>query len=69
MRQRDVVEHDVEPGSSSREIISDQSCDIFSLRNQLTGVELGDNTFEDFVDDRGQDSLVVIGPESSVDLR
>jgi hypothetical protein len=40
---------------------------ILSLSDQLTGVELRNDTLQDFVDDRWQYALVVVGSEFSVD--
>lgn len=39
---------------------------IFSLGDQLTGVELGDDRLQDFIHDRGQHSLIVVGSKFSV---
>jgi hypothetical protein len=38
----------------------------FTLSNKLTGIELGDDTLQDLVDNRGQHSLVIVGSEFSV---
>lgn len=50
-------------------MIADESRDILSLGDQLGGVELGNNTLENLVDDTGKDALVVVGSKSTVDLR
>jgi hypothetical protein len=50
-------------------VIADESRDILSLGDQLGGVELGNNTLENLVDDTGKDALVVVGSKSTVDLR
>lgn len=39
---------------------------VLSLGDQLTGVELRDDTLQDFIHDRRQYSLVVVGAEFSV---
>ena len=64
----DIIKHDVELGGSEREILSDQSGDVLTLGDKLGGVELGDNTLQDLVHNRWEDSLVVVGTEGSVDL-
>jgi len=37
-----------------------------SLRDQLTGIELRSDRFQDLVDNRGQDTLIVVGSKLSV---
>lgn len=64
----DIIEHDVELGGSQREVLSDKSGNILTLGNELGSVKLGDDTLQDLVDNRREDSLIVIGTESSVDL-
>ena len=60
MGDGDVFEGDVEFGCSAEEIPAYALRYGFSLRDQLCGVELGDDGFENFVADGGEDSLVVI---------
>ena len=50
-------------------MIADESRNVLSLGDQLGGVELGDDTLEDLVDDTGKDALIVVGSEGTVDLR
>jgi hypothetical protein len=50
-------------------VIADESRNVLSLGDQLGGVELGNDTLEDLVDDAGKDTLVVVGSKGTVDLR
>lgn len=68
-RQGDVVQHNVKSSGSFGEVLSNQSCYIFSLRNQLAGVELGDYTFKDLVDNGGKNTFVIVGTKGTVNLR
>ena len=63
MRDGDVFEGDVELGGAFQEIGADAGGDGFALRDQFGGVELGDNGFQDFVADGGEDALVVVEAE------
>ena len=56
----DVFESDVEFGGALEEIGADARADSFTLGDELGGIELGDNSLEDFVADRGENSLVVV---------
>ena len=60
MRDGDVFESDVELTSALEKIGADAAGDGFTLRDELCGVELRDDGFEDFVADRGEDTLVVV---------
>ena len=60
VRNGNVFEGDVELLSSAEEIGTDTVRDSFSLRDELGGVELSDDGFEDFIADGGEDTLVVI---------
>lgn len=42
---------------------------ILSLCDQLAGVELGDHTLQDFVDNGWQNAFVIVQSEFSVDSR
>ena len=64
----DIIKHDVELRSSQREVLSDKSGNILTMGDKLGSVELCDNTLQDLIDDRWENSLVVIGAESSIDL-
>ena len=56
----DILEGDVELGSTAEEILTDAVRDGFTLGNEFGGIKLGDNSLEDFVSDRGKDTLIVI---------
>ena len=65
----DVFQGDVEVGGAFEQVGADLVRDGFTLRDQFGGVELGDDGFEDFVADGGEDTLVVVlaeGLEGSV---
>jgi hypothetical protein len=66
--QRYVVEQNVEDGCSSSQVIAHQPGNIFSLGDQLAGIELSDHALQDFVDYGGKHPLIVIGSEGAVDL-
>ena len=63
MRNGDVFERNVELGGAFQEVRADAGGDGFPLRDQFGGVELGDDGFEDFVADGGEDALVVVEAE------
>lgn len=63
MRDGDVFEGDVEFRGALEQVGADAGGDRFSLRDQFGGVELGDDGFEDFVADGGEDALVVVETE------
>ena len=63
MRDGDVLEGDVKFRGALEKVGAYASGDGFSLRDQFGRVELGDDGFEDFVADRGEDALVVIEAE------
>lgn len=60
MRDTDVLEGDVELLRAAEEVGPDAVADGFTLGDEFGGVELGDDGFEDFVSDGGQDALVVV---------
>ena len=60
MRDGDVFQGDVEFGRAFEKVGAYARGDGLSLRDQFGGVELGDNGFEDFVADGGEDALVVV---------
>jgi hypothetical protein len=68
VRQRDVVEQDIEPCGADGQVFANESSDALSLGDELRGIELGDDGFEDFVDNGRKDTLVVVGAKSAVDL-
>ena len=67
MRDGDVFESDVELRGALQEIGTYAGGDGFSLRDQLGGVELGDDGFEDFVANGGEDALIVVETEGLED--
>jgi hypothetical protein len=56
----DILEGDVELGSTSKEVGTDAVGDGFTLGDEFGGIELGDDGLEDFVSDRREDTLIVI---------
>ena len=56
----DIFQGNVELVGALKEIGADAVGDGFSLCDELGGVELGDNGLENFVSDRGKDTLVVV---------
>lgn len=68
MRDGDVFEGDVELGGAPDEVRADALRDGFSLGDELGGVELGDDCFEDFVADGGEDALVVVEAEGLMEV-
>lgn len=57
----DVFEGDVELRGALHEVRPDPVGDGFTLGDEFGGVELGDDGFEDFVADGGEDTFVVVG--------
>jgi hypothetical protein len=55
-----IFQGDVELLRTLQQIASNSIGDGLSLGDELGGVELGDDGFEDFVSDGGQDSFVVV---------
>lgn len=66
VRDGNVIQDQVELSRSFHQVVPDQSRDHLSLGDQLAGVELRGDGFQDLVDDRGEYSLVIVGPELSV---
>ena len=60
MGDGDILEGDVELGSTAEEVGTDTVGDGFTLGNKFGGIKLGDDGLEDFVSDRGEDTLIVI---------
>jgi hypothetical protein len=60
---RDVFELDVEFLGALQEVGADAVTNGFALGNELGGVKLGDDGFEDFVADGWEDALVVVEAE------
>lgn len=67
MRDGDVFEGNVEFLGAAEEVGADAVGDGFSLGDEFGGVELGDDGFEDFVADGGEDSFVVVEAEGLLD--
>lgn len=63
MRDRDVFKGDVEFLGALEEVGADAVGDGFSLGDELGRVELGDDCFEDFVADGGENTFVVVEAE------
>lgn len=62
----DVVEDEVEPPRPAGEVFTDKTGDHLTLGDELGSVELGDDGFEDFVDDGRENAFIVVGTELSV---
>ena len=60
MGDGDILEGDVELGGAAEEVGADAVGDGFTLGDEFGGIELGDDGLEDFVSDRGEDTLIVI---------
>ena len=63
VRNGDILEGNVELVGALEQVGADAVRDGFSLSDELCGVELGDDGFEDFVADGGEDSLIVVEAE------
>lgn len=66
MGDGDVVEDEVEPPRSAREVFTHETGDHLTLGDELGSVELRDDGLEDFVDDGREDAFVVVGTKFSV---
>lgn len=66
MGNGDVVEDEVEPPRPAGEVFTDKTGDHLTLGDELGSVELGDDGFEDFVDDGRENAFIVVGAELSV---
>jgi len=60
VRDRNVFQGNVKFPGALEELAADTVRDLFTLRDQLGGVELRDDGLEDFVSDRGKDTLIVV---------
>lgn len=60
VRDGDVLEGDVELRRAAHQFRADAVRDGLSLRDELRGVELGDDGLEDFIPDGGEDTFVVV---------
>ncbi len=56
----DIFEGNIEFLCSLEEVRTNAVRNSFTLGNQFCSVELGDDGFEDFIADRGENSLVVV---------
>lgn len=65
---RDIVELDVEVSQSNDETVSDSLTDLFSLCQQLVCIVSSDNGLKHFVNDRWENSAIVVKTEESIDL-
>lgn len=66
LRQRHVVQDDVEVLCALDELATDQQRDLRALGNQLRRVELGHHALQHLVTDRGQHLLVVVEAQLAV---
>jgi hypothetical protein len=57
---RDVLESNVELLCTLEQVGSDSVADCLTLCDELCGVELRYNSFEDFVSDGGENTLIVV---------
>jgi len=67
MRQRHIIQQDVEPRCPLYQVLPHKPTDALPLGDQLTSIELCNNRLEDLVDDGWKDTLVVVCAESSED--
>ena len=63
MRDGHIFKGDIELRGPLEQVCADAGRYGFTLCDQLRGVELGNYGFEDFVTDRGEDTLVVVETE------
>lgn len=49
-RQGNIIEQDIESSSTLRQVISDQACNIVSLGDQLTSIELCNDALQNLID-------------------
>lgn len=61
MRDGDVFEGNVELRGALHKVRPDPVGDGFTLGDEFGGVELGDDGFEDFVADGGENTFVIVG--------
>ena len=64
----DIVELDVEVSQSDVETVSDSLTDLFSLCQQLRSIVSSDDGLKHFVNDRWENSAIVVETEESIDL-
>ena len=60
MGDGDILEGNVELGSTAEEVGADAVGDGFTLGDEFGGIELGDDGLEDLVSDRGEYTLIVV---------
>lgn len=65
----DVLQGDVELGGTLEKVCTDAVGDSFTLGDELGGVELGDDSLQNFISDGGKDTLVVIGTVRLIQTR
>jgi hypothetical protein len=61
---RDIFKSDVELLGPLEEVGPDSVADGLTLGDELSGVELGYNSFEDFVSNRGKNTFIVVLSEA-----
>lgn len=64
-----VLQGDVELGGTLEKVCTDAVGDGFTLGDELGGVELGDDSLQDFVSDGREDTFVVIGTVRLIQTR
>ena len=67
--QGNIIKDDVEFSCTGLELVSYEARYQSPLGDQLTCIELGDDTFQYLVDNGGEDSFVIVGSKSAVDGR
>jgi hypothetical protein len=60
MGDGDIFQGNVKFLGALEEVFADTVADSFTLGDEFSGIELCDDGFEDFVADRGENSLIVI---------
>lgn len=66
--QGHIVERDVEACGTARQVFTDQTGNILTLCDQLTGVELRNNALQNLVHNRREDTLVEILAKGTINL-
>ena len=64
-----VVKLNVELGGTVNQLLADHHRHTLTLGDELRGVEASHNRLEHLVDDRGENTLVEVGTQVSVQLR
>jgi hypothetical protein len=67
-RQRNIIQHDVEPRRSPDQVVPYEPGYVLTLCDELRSIELCDHALQHFVDNRRQHALVVVGSQCAVYL-